>query len=76
MNSQPIDETVWEGKKRLKGIVGTSAIFFFLSTLLLSCSSAKSVLQAVDEDSISVKSPMTISDNDLFPITGKHQYLT
>ena len=59
----------------MKGIVGTSALFIFLSTLVLSCSSGQTVLQAVDEDSIFIKSPMTISNNDLFPITGKHQYL-
>lgn len=61
-------------------IITVSTLVFFL--LLTSCSPEKSIASSVnsvrtEENSsdILVQSPMTLSNNDLFGINGKHQYL-
>jgi len=68
----------------LRKIAGTIISVLIINLLLLSCSSQNGVENASlissdrsmeERTSITVQSPMTLSNNDLFPVIGEHQYL-
>lgn len=77
MKYQLIEEGVIFLKKITYIVVSALVLILFLS----SCSSQKTVSSNKPDENkenysdILVQSPMTISNNDLFPVNGKHQYL-
>jgi hypothetical protein len=71
------------GVKSLKKFICIAIFLIVLIVLLPACSSKKqysnslkSTIHSNDKSpEITVESPMTISNNDMFPISGKHQYI-
>jgi bla regulator protein BlaR1 len=72
------------GGNHLKKFIYISILVIILSLLLISCSNIKhntivtsnhSAEKKENTTDIIIQSPMTVSNNSLFPINGQHQYL-